>query len=104
MEIRTAGDRVELLTEGTENTFDRTSSAIRANKDESTSIYMADKDDTIAGRFDLRFLQMFAKAQNLSPNVVIYFKQDFPLVLLYKMADLGELKFALCPKVDQRSQ
>lgn len=64
-----------------------------------TSIMLTDKDDTIAGRFSLKFLQMFAKAQNLSPNVIIYFKKDFPLVLLYKIKNLGDLKFALAPRV-----
>lgn len=99
MEIRTAGDRLELSTEGSDNTSDRTTSVIRANKDESTAIVMANKDDIIAGRFSLKFLGMFAKAQCLAPNVVVYFKNDFPLVLSYKITGLGELKFALCPKV-----
>jgi proliferating cell nuclear antigen len=64
-----------------------------------TAIYLKDKEDPISGRFALKFLQMFAKAQSLSPNVVIYFKKDYPLVLLYKMSELGELKFALAPRL-----
>ena len=64
----------------------------------TTSIFLKDKDDTIAGRFSLRFLQMFAKAQKLSPTVTIYFKRDFPLVLLYRQKDFGTLKFALAPR------
>jgi proliferating cell nuclear antigen len=74
--------------------------AASASEDKKrTAIYLKDKDDPIAGRFALKFLQMFAKAQSLSPNVVIYFKKDYPLVLLYKMSELGELKFALAPRV-----
>lgn len=98
MDIITVGEQVKFRTES-ESQGDSTESIIRASKEEQSSIFLADKDDMIAGRFSLKFLQMFAKAQNLSPNVVIYFKQDFPLVLLYKMADLGELKFALSPQV-----
>lgn len=67
---------------------------------EKTSIMFVDKDDTIAGRFSLKFLGMFAKAQNLSPNVIIYFKKDYPLVLLYRIRGLGDLKFAIAPRVN----
>lgn len=98
MDIITVGDQVKFRTES-ESQGDRTESIIRANKEEQSTIFLSDKDDMISGRFSLKFLQMFAKAQNLSPNVVIYFKQDFPLVLLYKMAELGELKFALSPQI-----
>lgn len=70
-----------------------------ADEKKRTSVFVKDKDDPIAGRFALKFLQMFAKAQSLSPNVIIYFKKDFPLVLQYKMSELGDLKFALAPRV-----
>ena len=115
MDIITVGDRVELSTEADGGgQGDRSTSVIKTtsngeeeekeeDKKDKTSIFLDDRDDTIAGRFALKFLQMFAKAQNLSPNVVIYFKQNFPLVLLYKMRDFGELKFALAPKVQPGS-
>jgi proliferating cell nuclear antigen len=112
MDIITVGDRVELNTEpdggaGGDTAYSviKTTSSEDDEEEDSpavkdkTSILLTDRDDTIAGRFSLRFLQMFAKAQNLSPNVIIYFKQNFPLVLLYKMRDFGELKFALAPQV-----
>lgn len=116
MDIITVGDQVEFNTEcdGSGGSSDRSTSVIKTTSNgeeeddmdddsksakDKTSICLVDRDDTIAGRFSLKFLQMFAKAQNLSPNVVIYFKQNFPLVLLYKMRDFGELKFALAPQV-----
>ena len=116
MDIITVGDRVELSTDSEGGgQGDRSTSLIKTTEKEGddggggeceendnknrTSIVLIDRDDTIAGRFSLKFLQMFAKAQNLSPNVVIFFKQNFPLVLLYKMRDFGELKFALAPQV-----
>lgn len=118
MDIITVGDQVELTTEDMSGSGDRTKSIIRTtspsdeNEDDpseasgggdasdkkTTSIFLKDKDDTIAGRFSLRFLQMFAKAQKLSPTVTIYFKRDFPLVLLYRQKDFGTLKFALAPR------
>lgn len=85
----------------------RASAAATANalalEKKKTAIFLKDKDESIAGRFPLKFLQMFAKAQGLSPNVSIFFKKDFPLVLLYKMSGLGDLKFALAPRVSTSS-
>lgn len=83
----------------TKSTAKKVNNASEAAAKKKTSIYVQDKDDPIAGRFALRFLQMFAKAQSLSPNVIIYFKKDYPLVLQYKMSELGDLKFALAPRI-----
>ena len=115
MEIVTIGDRVEFRTVSTESDGDRAKTVLHASTDQAddpdcededdeddnkkVSIYINDKEEMIAARFSLEFLQMFAKAKNLAPNVVVYFKRDFPLVLHYKMRDLGELKFALAAKV-----
>ncbi len=77
----------------------KTATSAEDKEKKKTSILVTNKDEPIAGRFSLRFLQMFAKAQNLSPNVVIYFKKDYPLVLQYKIGELGELKFALAPRL-----
>lgn len=96
MDIITVGNQVQFKTES-ETQGDITESIIKANKEEDVKLLLP--DEMIAGRFSLKFLQMFAKAQNLSNHVIIYFKQEYPLVLLYKIADLGDLKFALSPQV-----
>jgi proliferating cell nuclear antigen len=66
---------------------------------------MGDKDsmateDTIEGRFSLKFLNAFAKSQNLCQVVELYMKRDYPLILLYRVANLGKLRFALAPQVN----
>lgn len=60
------------------------------------------KDEVIHGRFPLRFLLMFTKATNLSKHIGIYLKNDFPMVIQYSIANLGELRFALSPRVDDQ--
>lgn len=57
------------------------------------------KDEVIHGKFPLRFLLMFTKATNLSKHIGIYLKNDFPMVIQYSIANLGELRFALSPTV-----
>ena len=42
---------------------------------------------------------MFTKATNLSKYIGIYLKNDFPMVIQYSIANLGELRFALSPRV-----
>lgn len=59
------------------------------------------EDEVIHGKFSLRFLLMFTKATNLSQHVGIYLNNDFPMVIQYSIANLGELRFALSPKVEQ---
>lgn len=61
--------------------------------------YYSDADKTITGRFSLKFLQMFAKASAVAPNVVIYFENDQPLILDYPVGEHGDLRFALAPRV-----
>ena len=55
------------------------------------------QDQIIRGKFSLKFLTMFTKATNLCTTVELYLKNDFPLIIRYTVANLGELKFALTP-------
>lgn len=59
---------------------------------------MAD-EPAIEAEFDLKFLNTFAKSQSLCPTVELYMRQNYPLILLYNVANLGKLRFALAPQV-----
>ncbi len=50
-----------------------------------------------SGVFSLKFLSMFAKATNLSQTVEILLKDDFPLILIYRIGDMGKLQYCLAP-------
>jgi proliferating cell nuclear antigen len=68
-----------------------------AGDDESA---LQDDSPAIDGRFSLKFLNAFAKSQNLCQVVELYMKKDYPLILLYRVANLGKLRFALAPQVN----
>ena len=51
--------------------------------------------DIIQGVFSLKYLSMFTKCTNLCNVVEVYTKNDYPLLLLYKVASLGTIKLCL---------
>ncbi len=51
--------------------------------------------EIIQGVFSLKYLAMFTKCTNLCNVVEIFLKNNFPLVLRYSVASLGEAKFVL---------
>lgn len=62
------------------------------------------KDEIIQGRFLLKFLMSFIKCTGLSTNVELFLKNDYPLILRYKVGDLGFLKLGLSPIVLDNDQ
>jgi proliferating cell nuclear antigen len=57
--------------------------------------------DIIQGVFSLKYLSMFTKCTNLCNMVEIFLKNDFPLILRYSVANLGEAKFVLAQSDDR---
>ena len=51
--------------------------------------------------FALRYLNFFTKAIPLSPTVTLSMSADVPLVVEYKIADMGYLKYYLTPKIEE---
>lgn len=56
------------------------------------------KADTATGIFNLKYLLLFTKSTNLCNNIEIYLKTNFPIIIIYNVANLGQLKFCLAPK------
>lgn len=54
----------------------------------------------VKGKFDLKYLTLFIKSSSLCSQVEIFLKQDYPLILLYSVANLGSLRFVLSPKIE----
>lgn len=55
-------------------------------------------NEVIQGVFSLRYLVLFSKCTNLCQNIEIYIKNDYPIIIKYSVANLGEVKFCLAPK------
>lgn len=52
---------------------------------------------TSTGVFSLRFLNMFCKTTNLCQSVEILLKDHYPLILVYRVGDMGKLQYCLTP-------
>lgn len=58
-------------------------------------------DDIIQGLFALKHLVLFSKCTNLCPSIELYLKNDYPLIIKYLVASLGEIKLCLAPKISE---
>ena len=54
--------------------------------------------------FSLRYLNMFTKASSISQQVELYLSKEFPLMLKYKLAELGILQFYLAPRMPDNDE
>lgn len=50
--------------------------------------------------FALRYLNSFAKATPLSPTVTLSMSKELPVVVEYRIADMGHVRFYLAPKIE----
>jgi len=55
---------------------------------------------TATGLFNIKYLLLFIKSTNLCTTVEIYLKNEFPLILVYNVANLGKLKYVLSPLIE----
>ena len=56
-----------------------------------------DKNEIVQGLFELKYLIIFTKCTNLCSSVTLYLKNDYPLIVKYSVAALGEIKLVLSP-------
>jgi proliferating cell nuclear antigen len=65
--------------------------------DDGSNKLTGDSDDIVQGFFSLKYLVLFTKCTNLCNIVEIFLKNNFPLIIKYNVASLGELKLCLAP-------
>ena len=54
-------------------------------------------NNIIQGVYNLKNLVMFTKCTNLCNQIKIFIKNDYPLIIIYNVASLGEIKLCLAP-------
>lgn len=59
--------------------------------------YVKSNEEIVQGVFLLRHLVLFTKCTNLCNTIEIYLKNDYPLIIKYTVASLGEIKLCLAP-------
>jgi proliferating cell nuclear antigen len=57
-------------------------------------------DLPIQGIFSLKYLMLFTKCTNLCNQLHIYIKNDYPLIIRYDVANLGNIKLCLSPNTE----
>jgi proliferating cell nuclear antigen len=70
---------------------------IISDSDSGNVIVNKNTNEILQGIFNLKFLVTFTKCTNLSSMAEIYLKNDYPLLIKYAVASLGEIKLALAP-------
>ncbi len=55
-------------------------------------------DEKISGRFSLKYINLFTKSTNLCNIIELHLKNNYPLIMKYNVANLGEIRFCLAPK------
>jgi len=60
-------------------------------------------DEPVSLNFALRYLNFFTKATSLSDTVILSLSADVPLVVEYRIADLGHIRYYLAPKIEDEA-
>lgn len=63
-----------------------------------TFIQNCNPEEVVQGIFALKHLVLFTKCTNLCNSIELYLKNDYPLIIKYNVASLGNVKLCLAPK------
>ena len=66
--------------------------------EEATIIEM---NDPVSLTFALKYMNSFTKASPLSSTVTISLSSELPVVVEYKIAEMGYIRFYLAPKIEE---
>jgi proliferating cell nuclear antigen len=96
------GEKVELTSNGGDLIFkclgDFAEQETHISENTSMKVQRTAKNNEIVqGIFQLKHLVLFTKCTNLCPAIEIYLKNDYPLIIRYTVANLGEIKLVLAP-------
>jgi len=90
VEIKNIGNQLILSCKGD---FCSQETIIVDNENGVNSINSKSQNEIIQGVFSLKYLVLFTKCTNLSSTVELLIKNDYPLVVNYMVASLGQLKW-----------
>ncbi|PKU83081.1 proliferating cell nuclear antigen [Dendrobium catenatum] len=78
----------------------------RQNKtvDKPEGATIIEMNEPVSLTFALRYLNSFTKATTLSESVTISLSSELPVVVEYKIADMGYIRFYLAPKIEDEEE
>jgi len=85
---------------GNGNMTIRQNTSVDTKEEEQVTIEM---EEPVTLNFALRYLNFFTKATPLSGCVCLQLSKDVPLVVEYKMEELGHVRFYLAPKIEDEA-
>jgi len=85
---------------GTGNILCRPTSAADSKPEESVSIEL---NEPVTLTFALRYLNLFTKASSLSTTVTMKLSKDIPLVVEYRIDELGYVRYYLAPRIEDEN-
>ncbi len=105
-EISQLSDKIEITCAGNQLIFngcnENSSQEIRV-KPSATGMQFEQNtpDEIVQGVFKLKYLVQFSKCANLSGQVKIYLKNNYPIVLESVMPGLGFIRLCLAPNIEE---
>lgn len=94
VEIKSIGKQLTFTLDGE---FARRETIMHSNEAGMTVLEQSSSHEVIQGVFTLRHLLLFTKCTNLCEQILIYIGNDYPLIVQYMVANLGEIKLCLAP-------
>jgi len=91
--IRSGPTGLELISDG-----DFAKQHVRVNQNEE-SMVISKGNEVVEGVYSVKYLNLFTKSTNLSNVVELYLMNNYPLILVYYVGNLGKLQYCLAPKV-----
>lgn len=70
---------------------------VLSDSDNKQSSLGASSNEIVQGVFKLKYLVLFTKCTNLCNTIELYLKNDYPLIIKYAVASLGDIKLAIAP-------
>merc|ERR1711893_29004 len=75
-----------------------------ASVDKEEEAVIIEMQEAVQLTFALRYLNFFTKATPLSPQVTLSMSADVPLVVEYKIGDMGHVRYYLAPKIEEADE
>jgi len=85
---------------GNGNVIVRPTSDVDTKENDRTSLQIT---EPVSLTFALRYLNFFTKATALSGQVILSLSKEVPLVVEYKIEDLGYIRYYLAPKIEDET-
>lgn len=102
------GEKVEITSSGSDlifhcaGDFAEQETVITENNGSIKIQRVQPTNEIVQGVFLLKHLVLFTKCTNLCQNIELYLKNDFPLILRYTVANLGEVKLILARLIEKK--